>query len=127
MDEQSRLSGRERQIMDIVYARGQASATDVLADMPDPPSRDTVRTLLRILEQKGHLHHDKRGREFIYKPTKARTCAGESALQRVLNTFFDGSLGQAVAAHLVSSAANVPPEERKRLEELIRKAEEGEK
>ncbi|KKM25370.1 hypothetical protein LCGC14_1595640, partial [marine sediment metagenome] len=63
MDQHSRLSRRERQIMDIVYARRQATATDVLAAMPDPPSRDSVRTLLRILEAKGHLQHHKRGRE----------------------------------------------------------------
>ena len=72
MDEHSKLSRRERQVMDIIYARGQAGASDVLAAMGDPPSRASVRTFLRILEEKGHLTHHKRGREFIYQPTRPR-------------------------------------------------------
>src|SRR5688572_13410042 len=96
----SELSRRERQIMDVIYARGQASAGDVLADLPDPPSRTAVRTFLRILEDKGQLRHRKEGREFIYAPTKPRKRVGQSALRRVLTTFFGGSLQEAVAAHL---------------------------
>jgi len=123
MDEQSQLSRRERQIMDIVYARGEASATHVLADMPDPPSRASVRTMLRILEERGHLRHYKKTREFIYQPTRQRRHAGQSAMRRVLTTFFDGSLEQAVAAHLSDSATDLSTEELNRLAELIRKAE----
>ncbi|KPK79636.1 MAG: hypothetical protein AMJ81_12980, partial [Phycisphaerae bacterium SM23_33] len=104
MDEHNQLSRRERQIMDIVYARGVASASRVLEDMPDPLSRATVRTMLRILEEKGHLKHHKQGREFIYQPTRPRRRVGQSALRRVLNTFFDGSLEQ-VAMRKASAAA----------------------
>ena len=122
MDQQSRLSRRERQIMDIVYARREASATHVLADMADPPSRASVRTMLRILEEKGHLSHTKKGREFIYRPTHPRGPAGRSALRRVLSTFFEGSLEQAVAAHLSDSASDLSGDELQRLATLIRKA-----
>ncbi len=122
MDEQAKLSRRERQIMDIVYGRGEASATHVLTDMPDPPSRASVRTMLRILEAKGHLNHYKRGREFIYQPIRPRRRAGQSAMRRVLSTFFDGSLEQAVAAHLSDSAADLSTEELNRLVRRIRQA-----
>ena len=118
----NRLSGRERQIMDIIYARGAASATDVLGGLPDPPSRASVRTLLRILEEKGHLKHDKRGREFVYEPVRPRSRAGRSALRRVLETFYDGSLERAVAAHLADRQTDVSEEELKRLAELIGRA-----
>ena len=122
MDKQTQLSRRERQIMDIVYARGQASATNVLADISDPPSRASVRTLLRILEEKGHLRHHKKSREFIYQPIRPRKRAGQSAMRRVLSTFFDGSLEQAVVAHLSDSAAAFSTEELNRLAKLIRRA-----
>ena len=126
MGEPIQLSRREREIMDIVYARGQASATDVLNDMAEPPSRASVRTMLRILEEKGHLKHHKSGREFIYAPVRARKRAGQSALQRVLKTFFDGSLEQAVAAHLNGAKSGLSAEELRELTELIRKADEKE-
>jgi len=127
MDERMRLSGRERQIMDIVYARGEASAIEVLEDMHDPPTRTAVRTMLRILEEKGHLKHHKRGREFIYQPTKPRTRAGRSALRRVLETFYEGSLEKAVAAHLSDPSRKPSPDELKRLNALIRDARKKEK
>jgi BlaI family transcriptional regulator, penicillinase repressor len=116
------LSRRERQIMDIVYARGEASASDVLNDMPDPPTRTAVRTMLRILEEKGHLAHKKKGREFIYQPTRARTRAGLSALRRVVQTFFEGSLEKAVAVHLSDPKSELSGDELKRLADLIRQA-----
>jgi len=122
MDDHIRLSGREREIMDIVYARGQASASDVLADMADPPSRVSVRTFLRILEDKGHLRHHTRGREFVYLPTRPKEKAARFALDQVLNTFFDGSLEQAVAVHLAKPGANISDDELKRLAALIRQA-----
>ena len=123
MDEQSQLSRRERQIMDIVYTKGEASATDVLADLPNPPTRTSARTMLRILEERGHLKHYKRSREFIYQPVRPRGRAGQSAMRRVLSTFFDGSLEQAVAAHLSDSAAKLSTEELNKLSKLIRDAE----
>src|SRR5215211_8950814 len=75
------LSRRERQIMDIVYARGEASAVDVVGDLADPPSKTAVRTLLRILEEKGHLTHRQEGLTYIYRPSRPRSRAGRSALQ----------------------------------------------
>lgn len=122
MDEQTHLSRRERQIMDIVYAHCEASATDVLNELPDPPSRASVRTMLRILEERGHLKHYKKSREFIYQPVRPRKRAGQSAMKRVLNTFFEGSLEQAVVAHLSNSAAGLSTEELHRLANLIRQA-----
>src|SRR5215470_4985098 len=98
------LSRRERQIMDIVYARGEATAADVLAGLPDPPTKTAVRTLLRILEEKGHLTHRQEGLTYVYRASRPRGRAGRTALRRVLRTFFDGSLEKAVAAHLGDAA-----------------------
>ena len=122
MDLQSQLSRRERQIMDIVYAHGEASIADVLKELPDPPARGAMGRMIRILEDKGHLKHYQKGREFIFQPTVSRQRAGPSALRRVVDTFFSGSLRQAVAAHLAQRDANVSDEELKRLAELIRQA-----
>ncbi len=116
------LSRRERQIMDIVYAGSQASATDVHRALPDPPSRTAVRTLLRILEEKGHLKHTKQGRAYIYRPVRPRQRAGQSALRRLLNTFFDGSLEKAVAVHIADPKSKLSPDELKRLAALVREA-----
>jgi predicted transcriptional regulator len=116
------LSRRERQIMDVVYARGAASAADVCAELPDPPGKTAVRTLLRILEEKGHLKHRQEGPRYVYLPTRARGPAGRSALRRVLHTFFEGSLEKAVAAHLGDPAADLSPEELTRLAELVHQA-----
>ncbi len=122
MDKQETLSRRERQIMDIVYSRKEATVNDVMADISDVLSRVTVRTMLRILEEKGHLKHTTRGREFVYRPVRARRRAGQSAMRRLLDTFFGGSLTEAVAAHMVDAAAELDEEELKRLTALIRKA-----
>jgi predicted transcriptional regulator len=116
------LSRRERQIMDVVYALGTATAVEVVERLPDPPGKTAVRTLLRILEDKGHLKHVQKGREYVYQPTRPRLRAGRSALQRVLKTFFDSSLEKAVAAHLGDSAANLSDEELERLADLIQQA-----
>jgi BlaI family transcriptional regulator, penicillinase repressor len=124
MSDPGQLSKRERQIMDAVYARGEATVAQVLEGIPDPPMRGALRTLLRILEHKGHLTHRKQGREFIYRPTRPRGQAGRSALGRVLDVFFGGSLGDAVAAHLSDPrrAARLTPEELRRLSDLIENA-----
>lgn len=116
------LSRRERQIMEIVYARGEASAAQVLAELPDPPSYSAVRALLTILEQKGQLKHRAERGKYIYIPTRRRAHAGRSALVRVLETFFEGSLEKAVAALLQSSDARLSDEEVKRLKQLIDEA-----
>lgn len=127
MDEQSELSRRERQIMSIIYAQGEASAIEVWQALPDRPSRTAVRTLLRILEEKGRLRHRKQGRQFVYRPIRPRGRAGRTALQGVLTTFFDGSLEKAVAAHLSDPTARPSPEELERLARLIREARNKEK
>ena len=116
------LSRRERQIMDVVYARGEATAADVLGGLPDPPTKTAVRTLLRILEEKGHLTHRQDGLTYVYRPSKPRGRAGRSALQRVLQTFFDGSLEKAVAAHLGDAATELSSDELNRLADLIDQA-----
>jgi BlaI family transcriptional regulator, penicillinase repressor len=113
------LSRRERQIMDVVYARGEATAADVLAGLPDPPTKTAVRTLLRILEDKGHLTHRQDGLTFVYRASRPRGRAGKTALRRVLQTFFDGSLEKAVAAHLGDSATELTNDELNRLADLI--------
>src|SRR3954462_13352200 len=124
MADPRQLGKRERQIMDVIYARGEATVAQVIEGIPDPPMRGALRTLLRILERKGHLTHRKQGREFIYRPTQARGQAGRSALGRVLDVFFGGSLENAVAAHLSDPrrAAQISPEELRRLSDLIEKA-----
>src|SRR5688572_20661987 len=119
MSDPSQFSRRERQIMEIIYAKGEATATEVLENLPDAPTRTSVRTLLRILEEKGHLKHKKQRREFIFYPIRKRERAGKSAFQRLLQTFFDGSLEKAVAAYLSEPLADLSEEELKRLSALI--------
>jgi len=116
------LSRRERQIMDAVFLHEEASANQVLEVMPDPPSRTAVRTMLRILVDKGHLTQRLEGRELFYKPTKQRKSVGQSAFRRVVDTFFEGSLESAFSAHLTDSNADLSEEELKRLAALIREA-----
>ena len=116
------LSRRERQIMDIVYAKGEATAAEVHEAIPDPPSKTSVRTLLRILETKGHLSHFEDGPRYVYRAVRSRERVGKSSLRRVLDTFFEGSLERAVAAHLTDSAADLSADELKRLSQLINQA-----
>lgn len=92
------LSRRERQIMDVIYARGQATVAEVAAAIPDPPSYSAVRALLRILEQKGHLRHQEDGPRYVFLPTIPRDRARRSAMRNLVRTFFDGSAAQAAAA-----------------------------
>lgn len=113
------LSRRERQIMDAIYALKRATVTEVVEAIVDSPSRTTIRTLMRILEEKGHLKHVKQGREFLYMPTRPRARAGRSAMRRVVETFFGGSLEQAVATHLTDPQADLSDEELERIAKLI--------
>ncbi len=115
-------SRRERQIMDIIYARGEASAAEVEAALPDAASYSAVRALLRILEEKGALKHRVDGLRYVYIPTEARDKASRSALQKVLHTFFEGSLANAVAALVDSKDGKLSVAELKRLESVIKKA-----
>ncbi|MCP4571797.1 MAG: BlaI/MecI/CopY family transcriptional regulator [bacterium] len=98
--DQNQLSRRERQIMTIVYRLGRATTTAILAELPDAPGNSTVRSLLTILERKGHLRHEKDGRSFVYFPSVPRAKAGKSALRRLCDDFFGGSRDQVVAALL---------------------------
>ena len=118
------LGRRERQIMDILYRRGRASAAEVLADLPDPPSYSAVRGMLRLLEEKGHLDHAQEGIRHVYFPTVAREDVRESAMKHVLRTFFAGSTAAAMAALL--DAADEPPSEAEldAFEQMIHQARE---
>lgn len=117
-----RLSRRERQIMDVVYAHGQATATQVRAAMPDPPSYSAVRASLRILEEKGHLRHEIDRTRYVYVPTKPRGQAARSMLRQVVQTFFGGSVEQTVATLLSTPEAKLSSEELDRLSTLIEEA-----
>lgn len=114
------LSRRERQIMDIIYARGQATAAEVTAALADAPSYSAVRALLRILEQKGHLRHQQEGPRYVFMPVVSRDRARRSALRSLVRTFFDGSPAQAAAALI--DQAELSDEEFDRLSEVIDKA-----
>ena len=116
------LSRRERQIMDVIYREGQATATEVLAAMPDPPSYSAVRAMLRVLENKGHLRHVPDGTRYVYRPTLTRDRAGKPALANVLETFFDGSTEKAVAALLDLSRQDLSEQELDRMAQLIEQA-----
>jgi predicted transcriptional regulator len=117
------LTRRERQIMDIIYQKGQATAAEVLEMMPDPPTYSAVRAMLRVLEEKGSLYHEKSGARYVFKPTLARSKATKSALKGMLQTFFDGSIERAVAALLDMSRSKLSQEELERLSALIEKAQ----
>jgi BlaI family transcriptional regulator, penicillinase repressor len=124
MADPGQMSKRERQIMDVVFAQGEATVGQVWEGLPEPPMRGALRTLLRIMERKGYLTHRKAGREFVYRPTQPRGRAARSALGRVLDVFFGGSLEQAVAAHLSDPrrGTKVSPEELERLAAMIEEA-----
>ncbi len=117
------LSRRERQIMDIIYEINEASVAQVLELIPDPPSYSSVRALLRVLEEKGHLKHTQQGPRYIYSPTLPREEASHNALKHVLKTFFDNSTEDVVAALLNISEEDLSEEEYKRLTQLIKKAQ----
>ena len=116
------LSRRERQIMDVIYRRGQATAAEVLEDLPDPPSYSAVRAMLRVLEEKGHLRHDQQGPRYVFLPTVPREKARRSALKQLVQTFFEGSTEQTVAALLDLSASKLSDAELDRLSQLINEA-----
>src|ERR1700722_16271368 len=119
------LSRRERQILDILYARGRGTAAEILAALPDPPSYSATRALLRILEQKGHVRHEEDGPRYVFIPCVPRQKASVMALRHVLNTFFDGSAVAAATALVDGSASKLSPEELDRLESLIERARKG--
>ena len=119
------LSRRERQIMEVLYQRHPASVAQIRAALPDPPSYSAVRALVRILGEKGHVRHEEKDLRYVYSPTIPRERVRPTALRRMVDTFFDGSAAQAVAALLDSSAARLTDEELDRISSLIANARKG--
>lgn len=116
------LSRRERQIMDILYRAGKASASQVREAMPDPPSYSAVRAMLRVLEEKGHVRHQAEGLKYVYVPTVGRDTAKRNAVKHLMSTFFNDSPEQIVAALLDVSSTRLTPEELERMAQMIDKA-----
>lgn len=116
------LTRRERQIMDILYRRGRATAAEVLDDLPGNTSYSTVRTQLRVLEEKGHARHEEDGVRYVYLPAVPRHAARKSALKHLVNTFFDGSPEKVVEALLGAEGARLSDEDLDRIAALIARA-----
>src|SRR5690606_38407823 len=114
-----KLTRRERQIMDIVYRRGEATVSEVLEELPEAPTYSAVRAMLRKLEEKGHLTHDARGARYIYRATLPRERARQGALERLMRTFFDDSASKTVAALLDLKGEKLGEGELEELERLI--------
>ncbi len=119
---QTQLTRRERQIMDALYRLGRATAAEILELMPGAPGYSTVRTQLRVLEQKGHVRHEEQGLRYIYSPTVPRHAARKSALKNLVDTFFEGSTAKAVAALLGGEASRVTDEELARIADMVNNA-----
>ena len=122
MSDTSQLSRRERQIMDVLFARSEATVNQIAGALPDPPTAMAVRRMMHILEEKGHLRRREQGREVVYAPKQSKDKAGRSAFEKVLETFFGGSLEEALSAHLLSRKDGVTTAERDRLVGLIEQA-----
>jgi predicted transcriptional regulator len=116
------LSRRERQIMDILYRLGRATAAEVMHEMLGDPHYSTVRTQLRVLEDKGHVRHEEDGPRYVYLPARPRRAAGKSALKHLVDTFFDGSAEKAVSALVGGEATRLSDEELQRISDLVAKA-----
>ena len=116
------LSRRERQIMDILYRRGRATAAEVMKELSGNPNDSTVRTQLRVLERKGHVRHEEAGLRFVYMPAVPRRAARKSALRHLVDTFFDGSVENVVGALLGGEGARLSEEELERIARLVAKA-----
>ena len=115
----SRLGRREREILDIVFRLGQASVSDVMGQMAEPPAYDSVRTMLRLLERKGFVKHRKDGTKYVYRPTQSRTTASRSALSHLMATFFENSVAGTMAAALDLKSDDLSDEELAKLQILI--------
>jgi BlaI family penicillinase repressor len=121
------LSRRERQIMDILFARGRATGPEIQEGLADKPNYSSVRTILRVLERKGYVRHFEEGLRYVYEPTVAREAASRSALQRIIRTFFDGSAKEAVAALLDPGAFHLNEGELQELGRMIERAKKERK
>jgi BlaI family penicillinase repressor len=122
MPDNQNLSRRERQIMDILYRLGSATAAEVKENLTDAPRYSAVRALLRILEEKGHIKHAYDGPRYVYAPIVSRPVAQKSALKQIVKTFFDGSTSNAVAALLDMSAKDLSDSELERLAAIVEQA-----
>ena len=116
------LTRRERQIMDILYRRGRATAGEVMDDLSGNPNYSTVRTQLRVLEEKGHVRHEEHGLRYVYSPAVPRSSARKSALRHLVDTFFGGSSAKVVAALLGGEASRLSDDELLRIEVLVKSA-----
>jgi predicted transcriptional regulator len=116
------LTKRERQIMDVLYRLGRATAAEIMEQVPGAPGYSTIRTQLRVLESKGHVRHEEQGLRYIYLPTVPRRSAGRSALRHLVDTFFDGSSAKAVAALLGGEGSGISDDELQRIAELVNNA-----
>ena len=116
------LTKRERQIMDVLYRLGRATAAEIMERIPKGPGNSTIRTQLRVLETKGHVRHEEEGLRYVYLPTVPRHAARKSALRHLVDTFFEGSSAKAVAALLGGEASRVSDEELARIAELVKDA-----
>jgi predicted transcriptional regulator len=119
------LTRRERQIMDILYRRGRATAGEVMEDLSGNPNYSTVRTQLRVLEEKGHVRHEEIGLRYVYAPAVPRHSARKSALRHLVDTFFDGSAEGAVAALLGGEGAKLSEEQLDRIADLVKQSKAG--
>jgi predicted transcriptional regulator len=124
MNNEQHLSRRERQIMDVLHAKKTAAVAEIRAALPNPPGYSAVRALLRILKEKGHVKHREDGARYVYLPCISRKAASRSALKRILSTFFGGSVEHAVAALLDASDKKLSDAELKKLQKIIKQAEE---
>jgi predicted transcriptional regulator len=127
MTHHTKLSRREREIMDVLYAQGRASVSDVMERLPEAPGYSAVRSMLNILEDKGHVRHEKDGVRYVYVPTLNREKAKRAEIRRLIRTFFNGSLAEAVAGLLDEASLKLSKDDLNRLEEMLRKARKGEK
>ncbi|MBB6049987.1 BlaI/MecI/CopY family transcriptional regulator [Armatimonas rosea] len=127
MQSTEKLSRRERQFMDIIWERGQASVAEVLEALPDPPGYNTVRALLGVLERKGHLTHTEEDGRYVYLPVAPAHAVAKTALERVVTTFFGGSIERTVMTLLQSRERHLSDDELTRLSALIAEAKESEK
>jgi len=121
----SALTRRERQIMDILYRRGRATAGEVMADLSGNPNYSTVRTQLRVLEEKGHVRHEEHGLRYVYAPAVPRSSARRSALRHLVDTFFDGSAEGAVAALLGGEGSKLSDDQLDRIADLVKQSKAG--
>ena len=119
---QHKFSRRERQIMDVLYRKGRATAAEIMEEIPDPPGYSAVRAMLRVLEEKKHIRHEAEDLRYVYMPVVPREKARRSAVTHLVDTFFDGSTEQAVATLLSVSARDLKPEDFDRLSALIEQA-----